>query len=213
MGVSGRAPWRRGRSGWHSPGDVLLSISGKELAPPEAMPFALGERYEVTLRRADGSTTQSTLAIPKPKEKGHPLVVPDQVVTASRLVDGIGLIRVSMFPGVLGMDVAHDMSGAVAELGCDRLIFDLRGNTGGGIGCLRLMSLLCADRRGVGYSVGRAAARKGYSKERLPALDRIPSSKLGVVPLIVRFATAGRSVAVYTETLEGSLIMAEWRCS
>ena len=52
------------------PGDVLLSIGGKEFVPPEAMPFALGERYDVTMRRADGSTIQSTLAIPKPKDKG-----------------------------------------------------------------------------------------------------------------------------------------------
>ena len=129
------------------------------------------------------------------------LVVPDQVVMAARLADGVGLIRVSMFPGVLGMDVARDMSRAVADLACDRLIFDLRGNTGGGIGCLRLTSLLCADRRGVGYSVGRAAARKGYAKERVPAFDRIPSSRLGVVPLMIRFATAGRSVAVYRRPL------------
>ena len=34
---------------------------------------------------------------------------------AARLADGVGLIRVSMFPGVLGMDVARDMSRAVAE--------------------------------------------------------------------------------------------------
>jgi C-terminal processing protease CtpA/Prc len=183
------------------PGDVLLSIGGKELTPPQATPFALGERYEIALRRPDGSTVTPSLAIPKPKDKQRPLVVPDQVVTASRLDGGVGLIRVSMFPGILGMDVARDMSRAVKELGCDRMIFDLRGNTGGGIGCLRLMSLLCADRRGVGYSVGRAVARKGYSKERLPAFDRIPSSKLGVIPLIVRFARAGRSIAVYTESL------------
>ena len=183
------------------PGDVLLSIGGKDLVPPDAMPFALGEQYEVTVRRPDGSTTTSTLAIPRPKDKGRPLIVPEQVVTASRLRDGIGLIRVSMFPGMLGMDVARDMSRAVADLGCNRLIYDLRGNTGGGIGCLRLMSLLCSDRRGVGYSVGRAAARKGYVKERLPVFDRIPSSKLGVVPLMFRFALAGRSVAVYTERL------------
>ena len=183
------------------PGDVLLSVGGKELTPPQATPFTLGERYEIALRRPDGSTATPSLAIPKPKDKQRPLVVPDQVVTASRLDGGVGLIRVSMFPGILGMDVARDMSRAVTELGGERLIFDLRGNTGGGIGCLRLMSLLCADRRGVGYSVGRAVARKGYSKERLPAFDRIPSSKLGVIPLIVRFARAGRSVAVYTENL------------
>jgi C-terminal processing protease CtpA/Prc len=182
-------------------GDILLAVDGKELVPPVAIPFMLGEAYTFTVRRADGSTARPTLTIPGSKEKQRPIVVPDQVVTASKLNGGVGLIRVSMFPGILGMDVARDMSRAVADLGCARLVFDLRGNTGGGIGCLRLMSLLCSDRRGVGYSVGRSVAQRGYVKERLPAFDRIPSSKLGVVPLIVKFAVAGRSVAVYTEAL------------
>jgi carboxyl-terminal processing protease len=118
-----------------------------------------------------------------------------------KLPGGTGLIRVSMFPGVLGMDVARDVSRAVSDLGCDRLVIDLRGNTGGGIGCLRVMSHLCGDRRGVGYSVSRDVARKGFDKDRLPAFDRIPKSKLGVVPLIFRFARARRSVAVFTEAL------------
>ena len=37
------------------PGDVLLSVAGKELVPPHATPFALGERYEVVVRRPDGT--------------------------------------------------------------------------------------------------------------------------------------------------------------
>jgi C-terminal processing protease CtpA/Prc len=176
-------------------------VDEKELVPPESIPFMLGQSYTFTVRRADGSIVRPTLTIPGSKEKQRPIVVPDQVVSASKLNGDVGLIRVSMFPGILGMDVARDMSRAVADLGCTRLIFDLRGNTGGGIGCLRLMSHLCPDRRGVGYSVGRSLAQKGYAKERLPAFDRIPSSKLGVVPLIFRFALAGRSVAVYTEAL------------
>ncbi len=183
------------------PGDILLAVDEKELVPPEAIPFILGGSYTFTVRRADGSTVRPTLTIPGSKEKHRPIVVPDQVVNASKLNSDVGLIRVSMFPGILGMDVARDMSRAVADLGCSRLIFDLRGNTGGGIGCLRLMSHLCPDRRGVGYSVGRSLVQKGYAKERLPAFDRIPSSKLGVVPLMFRFALAGRSVAVYTEAL------------
>ena len=43
------------------PGDVLLSVGDKELIPPQATPFALGERYELTLRRADGATARSTV--------------------------------------------------------------------------------------------------------------------------------------------------------
>jgi C-terminal processing protease CtpA/Prc len=183
------------------PGDVLLTIGDKEFRPPEATPFALGQTYTFTVRKSDGTTTRTTLTVPGSKEKQRPIVVPDQVVTTSKLNDSVGLIRVSMFPGVLGMDVARDMSRAVADLKCSRLIFDLRGNTGGGIGCLRLMSHLCADRRGVGYSVGRSVATKGYKKEQLPAFDHIPSSKWGVIPLAIKFAAAGRSVAIFTEAL------------
>jgi carboxyl-terminal processing protease len=45
-----------------------------------------------------------------------------------------------MFPGAIGIDVAKDIDRGIAALdGCSRLIVDLRGNTGGGIGGLRLM--------------------------------------------------------------------------
>ena len=183
------------------PGDVLLTVADKELLPPEATGFMLGRSYALQIRRADGTTVRSTLDVPGSKEKQRPIVVPDEVVTTSKLGSDTGLIRVSMFPGILGMDVARDISRAVADLQCSRLIFDLRGNTGGGIGCLRLMSHLCSDRRGVGYSVGASLMRRGYQKEGLPRFDRIPSSKLGVVPLIIRFARKGRSVAVFSEAL------------
>src|SRR5262245_9298561 len=166
-----------------------------------AMPFRLGESYILTVRKADGSTTQPTLTIPGSREKQRPIVVPDQVVSSRKIGPDIGYVRVSMFPGVLGIDVARDISRAISELACSRLVIDLRGNTGGGIGCLRLMSQMCADRRGVGYSVGRKLVEKGYAKERLPQFDRIPSSKLQVLPLILKFGLAGRSVAVFTEAL------------
>ena len=182
-------------------GDVLLSVNDRELIPPAATPFRLGESYTLTVRKPDGSTVRPTLAIPGSREKQRPIVVPDQVVTARKLESGVGYVRVSMFPGVLGMDVARDISRAVSDLACSRLVIDLRGNTGGGIGCLRLMSQLCPDRRGVGYSIGRKLARKGYDKDRLPQFDRIPTSKFQVLPLIMKFGIAGRSVAVFTEAL------------
>lgn len=184
-----------------APGDVLLSVDGKEIAPPDNAMFSLGGEHVVTVRKSDGDTAKSTLTIPASKDKKRPLVVPDAVVTASRPAPGTGMVRVSMFPGMLGMDVARDISRAIRELDTDRLIIDLRGNTGGGIGCLRLMSILCADKRGAGYSVDRKMLERGFDKHRLPRFDHIPSSKLGVVPLIVRFAFAGRSVAVFTEGL------------
>src|SRR5690606_3734959 len=33
------------------PGDVLLTIDGKEVVPPEGIPFRLGEAYRFTVRR------------------------------------------------------------------------------------------------------------------------------------------------------------------
>ena len=69
------------------PGDVLLSVRGQELIPPQSTPFALGERYEIVVRRPDGTTVSPTLDVPRPKDKARPLVVPDQVVTARRLED------------------------------------------------------------------------------------------------------------------------------
>lgn len=183
------------------PGDTLLAVGDKELVPPDSAAFGLGQSMQLQIRRADGSTARPTVDIPGSKEKKRPIVIPEHVVTAKKLSQGVGLIRVSMFPGILGMDVARDISRALRDLDCDRLIVDLRGNTGGGIGCLRLMSHLCADRRGVGYSLGADRLRSGYDKERLPQFDRIPASKFGVLPLIARFAGKGRSVAVLSEAL------------
>jgi len=182
-------------------GDILLAIDDQELVPPTAVPFRLGHSYALTLRKPAGGTARVTLQILGSREKARPIVVPDQVVSARRLGHDVGYMRVSMFPGVLGIDVARDISRTIAELNCEHLVIDLRGNTGGGIGCLRVMSHLCPDRRGVGYSIGRKLASRGYEKHRLPQFDRIPSSKLQVLPLIVKFGLAGRSVAVFTEAL------------
>src|SRR6266478_769422 len=66
------------------PGDVLLTVEDKELLPPEATAFSLGRAYTFTVRRPDGSTARPTLTIPGSKEKQRPIVVPDQVVTASK---------------------------------------------------------------------------------------------------------------------------------
>lgn len=183
------------------PGDVLLAVDGRELSPPAAMPFTLGQHYTCRIRRADESTTSMTLVVPCSNERRRPLVVPDQVVTTSTPRPDIGLVRITMFPGVLGLDVARDISRAIAALACSRVIVDLRGNTGGGIGCLRVMSHLCPDRRGVGYTMTRATLRKGLDRDALPQFDHIPQSRWGVLPLALRFARGGRAVAVFTEAL------------
>jgi C-terminal processing protease CtpA/Prc len=99
-----------------------------------------------------------------------------------RLNDEIGLLRVAMFPGAIGIDVAKDIDRGVAALdGCSRLIVDLRGNTGGGIGGLRLMSYLTPGKLEVGYSLTRKRHERGYRREELTRFGRIPSHKATLI--------------------------------
>jgi len=183
------------------PGDILLKLNGEEIVPPSAASFSLAADHQIVFRRNNGPSSTVIISVPESQSKKRPLIVPDKVVTSRRLDRGIGYLRVSMFPGMLGMDVARDISAAVSDLASDRLVIDLRGNTGGGIGCLRLMSILCADKRGAGYSLGRPEIEKATAKESLPIFDKIPASKWGVLPLIFKFGIAGRSVAVFSEGL------------
>ncbi len=90
----------------------------------------------------------------------------------------------------------------MAELdSCNRLILDLRGNAGGGLAFLRVMSYLTPDRVPVGYSVTRARANAGYSKESLTVFDRIPAQKLALVWLALKFGIGDDSVSLFTEKL------------
>jgi carboxyl-terminal processing protease len=113
-----------------------------------------------------------------PKYKDNPYSEPSSVV-GHFIQDRIAVVKVSLFPGKIGIDFAnaltHLFQGKLAT--ADRLLIDLRGNPGGGIGGLRLMSLLTPDKHPVGYSLDRKMAEKGVSKDSLTRLRKIPSQK------------------------------------
>ena len=181
------------------PGEILLAVRGEESRPPKMPVFALGEPVAVDLERRNGKRETVQLHVPISKKKNRPLVE-IQPASWAKLPDGIGYLRIAMFPGMVGIDVARDVDRATKELNVDRLIIDLRGNSGGGMGCLRVMSYLTPDRLPVGYSVTRKDMDKPqFDKNRLPVFDHIPDRKIGLIPLMFRFAMHGRSVAVFTE--------------
>jgi hypothetical protein len=67
------------------------------------------------------------LQVPNPRSKNHPVIVPKAVV-CSQLPEGIGWLKVTMFPGAVGIDLAHMLDTAFAHLkDSSRLIVDLRG--------------------------------------------------------------------------------------
>ncbi len=183
------------------PGDLLLDSGGREIQPPEELTFVVGETVDLTVEKLHGGQERLRLQLPVPKSKKHPVTAPDPV-HAEKLSGEIGLLKVAMFPGVVGIDVAKDIDRGIASLnGCNRLIVDLRGNTGGGIGGLRLMSYLTPGKLEVGYSLTRKLREHGYRKEELTRFGRIPSRKASLFWLAARYAFVEKSILVVTEGL------------
>jgi len=181
------------------PGDILLEIGNRELKPPEPPIFPVGTDSQITFRNQKSKDVSLTLHVPSPRSKNRPVIVPKSVL-CSRLPDGIGWVKVTMFPGAVGIDVAHALDKAFDYVrDCDRLIVDLRGNTGGGIGGLRLMSYLTPGKMEVGYSLTRSRKHKGYSRENLPKFGRIPSHKATLLWLALRYGFIDKSIVVVTE--------------
>ena len=183
------------------PGDILLQVRNRELKPPEPPIFSLGDDSQYVVRKPDGRRVIGALKVPSPRSKSRPVIVP-KAVLCSQLPDGIGWLKVTMFPGAVGIDLAHMLDTAIAHLkDSTRLIVDLRGNTGGGIGALRLMSYLTPGKKEVGYSLTRARKEKGYAREKLTRFGRIPLHKPTLLWLALRYGFIDKSILVVTEGL------------
>jgi carboxyl-terminal processing protease len=183
------------------PGDLLLGNGEREIRPPDDLTFSVGESASLLIEKLHGGQQTVKVQLPMPKSKTHPVTAPE-AVHAEELSDEIGLLKVAMFPGVIGIDVAKDIDRAVESLdGCNRLIVDLRGNTGGGIGGLRLMSYLTPGKLEVGYSLTRKRRERGYRREELTRFGRIPSRKATLIWLAARYAFVEKSILVVTEGL------------
>lgn len=183
------------------PGDLLLGYRGHEIHPPEDMMFSVGESTDLVIEKLNGGEERVQIHLPLPKSRKHPVTAPE-AVHAERLSEEIGLLKVAMFPGAVGIDVAKDIDRGLAALnGCRRLIVDLRGNTGGGMGCLRLMSYLTPGKVEVGYSLTRKRRERGYRREELTRFGGIPSHKATLLWLAARYALVEKSILVVTEGL------------
>lgn len=171
------------------PGDILLRVDDKDIIPPQHPVFPMRATSKLNIVASDDSERTVTVNVSKPKGKKLHFVEPTLV--QSKIVgDGIGYLKVAMFPGMIGVDVANEMSKAVAGLGKIKgLIIDLRGNTGGGAGALRLMSLLTPEKIPVGFSPGKRWVGRDLDKEKVafPRFGRIPSSKKALWLLALRY--------------------------
>jgi C-terminal processing protease CtpA/Prc len=173
-------------------GDILLGVNGKDLIPPEHPTFSMGEQAQIEVVDAQDRRVNRTVDVARPKGKKLHFVEP-RLADAHSIEDGIGYLRVAMFPGVVGVKVANEISKLVATLGSiDSLIIDLRGNTGGGVGALRVMSLLTPDKIPVGFALDRRRVTNHLKMEKLgfPRFGRIPASPKRLWLLALQFAPA-----------------------
>jgi len=183
------------------PGDLLLGNGERNIRPPDDLTFSAGESASLLIEKLHGGQQAVRVQLPVPKSKTHPVTVPE-TVHAEKLSDEIGFLKVAVFPGVIGIDVAKEIDRGIGSLhGCTRLIVDLRGNTGGGIGGLRLMSYLSPGKLEVGYSLTRKRRERGYRPEELTRFGRIPSHKATLIWLAARYAFVEKSILVVTEGL------------
>jgi carboxyl-terminal processing protease len=181
-------------------GDLLIGIDGQEIRPPGRVLLKPGRPTKLQVLKADGREASFEIEIPLLKPK-QPFTTP-QAVVGSKLERNTGYLKINMFPGIVGVDVARDIDRAIESFrDCDRLIVDLRGNSGGGIGGLRLMSYLTPDKLPIGYSLSRSRAKSGYRKEELKRFERIPSRKIELLWLALRYGIGDHSIALFTEGL------------
>src|SRR5262249_32596336 len=135
-----------------------------------------------------------------------PPMIEPRSVSHRMLEADMGYLRVATFPGAVGLDFARSLGAAIDDLkenGCRRLIIDLRGNVGGGLGSLRLMSYVSPEKLPIGHSLTRRRLQKGYDKKTLTKIDRIPSSKVKLFLMALRFTLLqrDRSLLLVTEGL------------
>ncbi len=140
------------------PGDLLLAVDGTEYLPPSMPSFNIGQTYVTRIADASGGNIRDVkLTVPRRKgTRSRPPIVEPKALSHKTVVAGIGLLRITYFPGAMGLRFAKDLDAAVADLkkqGIDRLIVDLRGNIGGGLGLARLASYFCPGQLPIGHSL------------------------------------------------------------
>ena len=101
-------------------GDILLTVDGREIAPPEHPVFAMGKQTSVEFVRQK-MTSDRTVSVEVARPKGKKLhFIEPTLVEARQLEDGLGYLKIAMFPGMIGVEVANEISRAVEQIGINR---------------------------------------------------------------------------------------------
>jgi C-terminal processing protease CtpA/Prc len=93
------------------PLDILTAINGKPINPPDAPMFPMGAEVAVGILRGSEQLTLS-ISIPAPRSRKQPYAEPEAVVSKP-LTSDTGYLKVTILPGLLGLDVARSIDKAI----------------------------------------------------------------------------------------------------
>ena len=180
------------------PGATLLAIDGVDADTSDIPRLRPSENVRIDFQNP-GNSSQAFAFNPTEKEDE----AQTRYVSHRKVDPRVGYLRVSKFPGILGMGVARQIDAAIRALGDPQvLIVDMRGNLGSvGAGNLRLMSYFTPDRIPVGYSLTRMRAQQGYKREELAQFTQIPRFKALAPLTLLKFKDGDKSITVVTEGL------------
>lgn len=189
------------------PGDVLIAKDGANISCSDLPMFGFGGTYSLALKTLAGDEARTvSVNVPNKPAKDRPPMIEPKALSYKIASDQVPVIKISTFPGAVGLPFVRELDGVIARLTAenrDRLIIDLRGNIGGGLASLRLMSYLCPERRPIGYSLTKRHLQEGTKPEQLPRIGKLPESKFEQLAMFVRFRFIhqDRSVVLETEGL------------
>lgn len=93
-------------------GNILLRVDGREIVPPEHPVFPMGKQTSVEILSNDSKQRTVSVDVARPKGKKLHFIEPT-LVAARRLENGTGYLKIAMFPGMVGVVVANQISKGV----------------------------------------------------------------------------------------------------
>ncbi len=187
------------------PGQVLWSVDGTQCTLADRPSFGVGQTFRLQVSDVNrGSTREVSVDVPYKKgTQDRPPIVEPKSPIHRMVAPSLGLLKVPYFPGPMGMRFSQDLDSAIAALkaqGCDRLIIDLRGNIGGGLGLARLASYFCPGRIPIGQSLTPRRLRTTYDPETLPRVP-MPQTYWTLFITLGQFAFRDKSIILLTQGL------------
>ncbi len=187
------------------PGDLLLAVDGTGCLPPSIPLFDVGQTYRLMIADARGERARAVvLGVPKRKGTGtRPPIVEPKSLSHAIVAPNVGLLKIVYFPGAMGLRFAKGLDTAITDLktnGISRLIVDLRGNIGGGLGLARLASYMCPGQIPIGYSLTPRRLRTGYRREDLLPVP-MPRTGIELFWTLLRFSFRDKSIFLLTQGL------------